>query len=218
MFYSGIQYVCRAGSLIIKKSVLLSVQGCNTGAHLTRYKMYKHLASVFANIEKKENSRTLIISGSQALYDLLKIKGERIIADFPEFNILNLSFPDNYFDYVVSDQVMEHVEGDQQRAIDEVYRVLKPGGIALNTTCFLNEIHEMPKDLWRFTPYALTYLHRKFSKILDVGGWGNGYALFLVLNGLRFCPVPHASWHPVHKIATHNDKSKPMVTWIVVVK
>lgn len=45
-------------------------------------------------------------------------------------NGLALSFPDDTFDAVWANGVL-HATGDTQRAIDEVYRVLKPGGRAI---------------------------------------------------------------------------------------
>mgnify|MGYP002624936234 FL=1 len=47
-------------------------------------------------------------------------------------NALDLSFPDNSFDLIVSVDVIEHV-GQPQRMLEEVARVLKPGGRALIT-------------------------------------------------------------------------------------
>ncbi len=47
-------------------------------------------------------------------------------------NALNLSFPDNTFDLLISVDVIEHV-GQPERMMQEVGRVLKPGGIALIT-------------------------------------------------------------------------------------
>lgn len=43
-------------------------------------------------------------------------------------NALNLTFPDQSFDLVVSVEVMEHV-GDPERMTQEVARILKPGGL-----------------------------------------------------------------------------------------
>jgi ubiquinone/menaquinone biosynthesis C-methylase UbiE len=45
-------------------------------------------------------------------------------------NALDLDFPDESFDAVYSIGVL-HATGDLQRAVDEVYRVLKPGGRAI---------------------------------------------------------------------------------------
>ncbi len=43
-------------------------------------------------------------------------------------SVLELPFPDNTFDLVVSTEVIEHVTSPTQ-AIKEMYRVLKPGGM-----------------------------------------------------------------------------------------
>src|SRR5437016_14407750 len=47
-------------------------------------------------------------------------------------NIEQLTFPDNSFDIVITSDVMEHVRLDE-RAHQEIQRVLKPGGIYLFT-------------------------------------------------------------------------------------
>lgn len=45
---------------------------------------------------------------------------------------LNLSYADNSFDLLVSCEVIEHV-GRPERMVQEIYRVLQPGGIAIMT-------------------------------------------------------------------------------------
>lgn len=47
-------------------------------------------------------------------------------------DLQNIPFEDKSFDVVISEEVMEHVE-DYNKALDEVYRVLKPGGIYIFT-------------------------------------------------------------------------------------
>jgi 2-polyprenyl-3-methyl-5-hydroxy-6-metoxy-1,4-benzoquinol methylase len=42
----------------------------------------------------------------------------------------DLSFPDDHFDVVVSDDVIEHVK-DPEMVFQEIYRVLRPGGVAI---------------------------------------------------------------------------------------
>lgn len=50
-----------------------------------------------------------------------------------------LPFPDNTFDHVIASEVLEHVP-DDQRALDELHRVLKPGGVlAATVPAFLPE-------------------------------------------------------------------------------
>ena len=207
-------------STAIKSIGKLSSVGLKKGTHLTRYYYHQHLSQVLdAFGDDAIPKRVLSISGSNQLCELLKFKNMEVVeTNFPEHNILNLSFPDGYFDFVLSDQVLEHVEGNPQKAIDETYRVLKTGGIAVLTTCFIQKIHGAPKDFWRFTPDALAYLFGNFSKIMDVGGCGNPWLLLLIMLDLEFLLVPHAKWHPLHKIATYSDKSYPIATWIVAKK
>ena len=47
-------------------------------------------------------------------------------------NALALTYPDNHFDLIVSCEVIEHV-GQPAQMIREMYRVLKPGGVAIMT-------------------------------------------------------------------------------------
>ncbi len=192
--------------------------GLSRGPHITRYYMYDRLHSIGARLQNK-SGRVLSISHSANLIELLGIQPIEIIsADYPEHNILDLSFPDASFDYVLSDQVLEHIDGNPQNAIDECYRVLRPGGIAIHTTCFINPIHLEPKDFWRFSPDALSLLHRNWSEIIDVGGWGNFQVWSVIRDGIRFAGVPNAKWHPLHQLAVKNDPLWPIVTWIVAKK
>jgi len=72
-------------------------------------------------------------------------------------NIVDLPYPDNSFDLVISDNVMEHVE-DPELVFREVYRVLKTGGIFFFKTP--NRLHYMPL-IARLTPYRF---HRWFNR------------------------------------------------------
>ena len=48
--------------------------------------------------------------------------------------IRNLHFNRNYFDVVVCTAVLQCLEKDREKAVDEIFRVLKPGGFALFST------------------------------------------------------------------------------------
>ena len=117
-----------------------------------------------------------------------------------------------------SDMVLEHVEGNPQQAVDEARRVLREGGVAVITSVFDYPIHNYPSDFWRFTPDSLSWLHRGFSQVLEVGGWGNPYVWELMKDGMFIHGVPYAAWHPYHWIATKNDPKRPICVWIVAVK
>lgn len=203
-------------SLLFRGSVI----GFSRDTHLTRYFMYQHIAeSLTALINRPSEKRVLSISHFVRLCQLLGMTQPEITeANYPEVNMLDLPFKDSLFDYVVSDQVLEHIEGDPQKAMDESWRVLKPGGIAIHTTCFMNEIHGAPSDFWRFTPNGLRLLCARFSKVLDACGWGNSCAAFLMWLGLRNLLIPRATWHPLSRIATMNNDRIPIVTWIIAQK
>ncbi len=190
------------------------------GAHITRYAMYRALDNILADEFRGAERKILAISHSVRLASILGIgNGDITEANYPDCNIIDLNqFPDEAFDFVVSDQVLEHIEGNPQLAFDESRRVLKPGGIAVHTTCFINPVHGAPSDFWRFTPEALRYLTRGFSEIITADGWGNRAVWIIDAIGMRFLPVPHAKWHPLHRIATYNDKRWPVVTWIIARK
>lgn len=195
-----------------------SMAGLPRGPHITRYFMYERLRSIGPGLTNR-NGRVLAISHSGNLAELVGLQPNEIVtADYPEHNILSLDFPDASFDYVLSDQVLEHVEGDLYQAISECHRVLRPDGIAIHTTCFINPVHGAPKDFWRFTPDALSLLHRNWSEVIEVGGWGNFQVWSVSQDGIRFVGVPHAKWHPLHQIAVKNDPLWPIVTWIVARK
>lgn len=184
---------------------------------MTRYYMYRHLSLVLPG--PAHSGRVLSISGSDRLCGVLGLGTcPTVKADYPQHNILSLPFREGEFDYVVSDQVIEHVEGDPRVAIEETRRVLKPGGLAIHTTVLLYPVHGAPGDFWRFTPYGLRLLCGSFSEIVDAGGWGNRYFSLVESLELQFDGIPEARWHPMHMLATFNDERYPVVTWVVARK
>jgi len=89
-------------------------------------------------------------------------------------SVENLPVKDNCFDLVVCTQVLEHVRNPQQ-AVDEIYRVLKPGGIVILTTNFHYGLHGAPHDYFRFSRYALDHLFQQsgfeISENISRGGY-----------------------------------------------
>ncbi len=74
----------------------------------------------------------------------------------------NIPFADNSFDGIVCTEVLEHVFNIDE-LLNEFHRVLKTDGIALITTPFMWEEHEMPYDFARYTTPALKYLYNKHN-------------------------------------------------------
>jgi SAM-dependent methyltransferase len=141
-------------------------------------------------------------------------------ADFPEINVTKLPYADNSFDAVIADQVMEHVEGSIEQAFTEMHRVLKPGGLLIVTSVFIQPVHWGPKDLWRFSPDAFRYLARNFSSIVECGSWGNRWAhiLFFLYDKARNWQVPERRFSIMSTLARHNDQRYPLTTWIIARK
>ncbi|WP_066780512.1 class I SAM-dependent methyltransferase [Sphingomonas sp. CCH5-D11] len=67
-------------------------------------------------------------------------------------------------DGVVVQAVLEHVL-EPQVVVDEIWRVLRPGGIAYAETPFLQHVHEGAYDFLRFTASGHRWLFRRFEAI-----------------------------------------------------
>jgi SAM-dependent methyltransferase len=57
---------------------------------------------------------------------------------------------------------LEHVE-NVHRAMEEIYRILKPGGMVIMSSVMNFPIHDYPSDYWRFTPEAFELLLKRFE-------------------------------------------------------
>ncbi|NNF07070.1 MAG: methyltransferase domain-containing protein [Candidatus Eisenbacteria bacterium] len=71
---------------------------------------------------------------------------------------------DNQFDGAVLDAVLEHVP-NPFRVIEEVHRVLKPGGFVLAHAPFLYPYHGAPHDYFRYTDSGLRQVFHQFEEV-----------------------------------------------------
>ena len=204
---------------IIRGLTWLSMIGMKKGAHATRYWPNKYFQGKLNDGNEGQDKKTLAISRSGEFCRNLGLRQSEILeTTYPDVNMLELPYADESFDYVVSEFVIEHVGGNIQQAINECYRVLKPGGTVVHTTNFVYPVHGAPYDYWRFTPSALELLHKGFSEIIETGGWGNHYVLLLHALDLFWMPIPECRFHPLNAIARRNDPDFPIVTWVIAKK
>jgi SAM-dependent methyltransferase len=97
---------------------------------------------------------------------------------------LNIPFEDNSFDSIVCFEVLEHVF-EPDKIVQEMHRVLKPGGKVLLTTPFIWNEHEIPYDYGRYTYFGLNHLFAKNGfKVLNQKRIVSGITLFIVLISL----------------------------------
>lgn len=138
------------------------------GKHLTRL----GLESFYQSNLKDVNGVILDIgSGTQALnygsssrivrLDIKKTENVDIVADAH-----NLPLPDSSFDAITCKQVLEHLN-HPHKAVDEMLRVLKPGGKLVASTCFYWPIHGEPHDYFRYTRFGLEKLFEKWSDVTN---------------------------------------------------
>jgi SAM-dependent methyltransferase len=88
----------------------------------------------------------------------------------------DLPFADGTFDGVIAQAVLEHVV-DPRRCVDEIHRVLKPGGLVYAQTPFMQQVHAGAYDFTRFTLLGHRRLFNRFSEVESGAGNGPGSAL-----------------------------------------
>lgn len=111
-------------------------------------------------------------------------------------DIHNLPLADNSVDAILCNSVLEHVQGPE-KAVNEMWRVLKENGKILVFTHFIYPYHAREGiygDFFRFSEESLRHLFRSFSKIetKKEGGYFRAMMFFLPFQA-RLRPI----WEPV---------------------
>ena len=103
--------------------------------------------------------------------ELLQLPG----VEFRQAVVPPLPFDDASFDCVISFQVIEHIERDAD-FVDEIYRVLRPGGRFILTTP--NAPMSLTRNPWHVREYTADQLRelleRRFPSVEALGVFGNG--------------------------------------------
>ena len=94
--------------------------------------------------------------------DIDPLSGADYIIDITRNNAATI--PDEMFDLVVCTEVLEHTV-QPFAAVDEIFRMLKKGGLLLMTTPFNFRIHGPLPDCWRFSEHGIRALLTKFDSV-----------------------------------------------------
>lgn len=93
------------------------------------------------------------------------------------------TLPNASADTVLSTTVMEHLERPQD-AMNEMARILKPGGHLILSVPLFWHLHEEPRDFFRYTKYGIAHLMRssglEVAEIQPLSG-------FVVMAAAEFC-------------------------------
>jgi SAM-dependent methyltransferase len=126
--------------------------------------------------------------------------------DYPTYDICKDCL-DRQFDLVICDNVFEHLRYPQ-RAADNVYKMLRPGGHFLNITPFLIRIHHVPIDCTRWTELGMSYFLQDHGfTIRATGSWGNKGVVRAALNRLAVRRGFFGS--------LRNEKDFPVAIWVM---
>lgn len=159
---------------------------------------------VSANLERlagllEPGSKILVVGGGEDAHglgnlisqlDIVSVTFDIYSSTLTDFVADAHSIPllDQSVDCVAIQAVLEHVL-EPWRVVEELYRVLRPGGVVYAETPFMQQVHEGPYDFMRFTESGHRWLFRKFE-LIDSGAIGGpmmvlAWTMDFVLRGLR---------------------------------
>jgi len=173
------------------------------GGHWIRKAMNADIKTFLQNLPIEKMSAAEI-SGHH-----FKLTGWQCYSDleYPAFDICEdkISYSDEY-DIIFCEQVLEHV-WEPQKALSNLYKMLKRGGWLVVSTPFLVKIHKCPEDYWRFTPNCLgRMLTEAGFKVQSLQSWGNKECVKANLrNG------PWARYRPLRSMK--NESELPVTVW-----
>lgn len=100
------------------------------------------------------------------------------------WNGRKIPMEDRSVDCIMATEVLEHCF-EPQELLNEIFRVLKPGGMFFCTVPFIWHLHEIPHDAYRYTPYSLEKLLSgsgfKQISVKATGGWDSALSQMLGL-------------------------------------
>ncbi|WP_116368279.1 class I SAM-dependent methyltransferase [Parahaliea mediterranea] len=180
-----------ASTLVGKSLVFVDVAGGKS----PYYEIYSEFAEKFVVVDLEE-----------AVAQNDRSDKKMLVAGFAEY----LPIRSGSADVVLCNEALEHVLDDRQ-TVEEIYRVLKPGGMFVGSVPHISPIHLEPYDFRRFTQFGLAQLLGRtgfdVQRIEGSGGVFRAVALLINLDvllpmldpvrGQRFSNVKHFVFTPI---------------------
>jgi SAM-dependent methyltransferase len=108
---------------------------------------------------KQARYRSLVPATEYLTLDIRSDVGADIVGDLHEVPREN-----DFLDTVIATEVLEHCH-DPARVVEEIRRILRPGGVCVLSTRFIHPYHPDPHDYFRFSRDGLAHLFRDFSEV-----------------------------------------------------
>ena len=173
--------------LLITKSTLLRDLQIN---ECTKIKV-NGLSLEFGAIDRKNKTFSNFIRG-QPKFEYSNIKPNKKLNIFYSDLTKKLKIKSNKYNNILLFNVLEHLP-EYRIALSQINRILKKKGKIIGSTPFIYQIHDAPKDYFRFTKefFEFELKKQKFNNI-KVQYLGNGpftACYSLIYPYLRFLPI-----------------------------
>lgn len=123
---------------------------------------------------------------------LMKLPGQKV--DLANLNVQPLPYADATFDVVTATEVIEHL-ADFRRVVEEIHRVLKPGGVCILSTPNILNLNSRLRFLWFGFWNLFGPLPVKHSALYSTGGHINPVSWFYVAHAILDSGFPSVSPH-----------------------
>ena len=161
----------------------------------SREGLYENLKETISTLKVDSDERILNIGAGGEIQKMIEGQGLKVTSvdidpDRKPDVVASLTNLEGVADQSISVifcmEVLEHVD-EPWKAIEEVRRVLKPGGTFVGSTPFMLGLHDRPYDFYRYTKYGIRFLFREFDEVLLKER--NSYADSVVVLPLRLLVV-----------------------------
>ena len=180
--------------------------------HWERYPTYKQIKQDLSHLDL-EKFNTLEISAGEYWAENFNFKSFNVL-NYPEHDICNKISKDKMYDFIIADNVWEHLKYPY-KATKNVFELLNNNGYFLVIVPFLIRVHNVPIDCSRWTEQGLKYLLEESgfrTENIFTNSWGNKKC---VISNLRSDDTWSRIWF---KRDLKNDKKFPVQVWAMAKK